>query len=80
MTNFKWMPNNAFGSGPYAYVAQTSSVCWDDRELKSVSPSRPQEDEEETAGKREEEIRQILEAGEHTFTSGFPHRTEVFEI
>lgn len=30
--------------------------------------------------KKEEEIRQILEAEEHTFTSGFPHETEVFEM
>lgn len=30
--------------------------------------------------KKEEEIRQILEAEEHTFTSGFPHRKEAFEI
>jgi len=34
----------------------------------------------EKKAEKEEEIRQILEADEHTFTSGFPHRKEVFEI
>lgn len=29
---------------------------------------------------KEEEIRQIHEADEHPFTSGFPHRKEAFEI
>ena len=35
---------------------------------------------EKKKAEKEEEIRQILEAEEHTFTSGFPHRKEVFEI
>lgn len=80
----KKLPSNTFGSDLNAYLAQTSSVRWDDGEPNSVTQSRYQEEEENIGNngkkKREEEIRQILEAEEHTFTSGFPHRKEVFEI
>lgn len=50
--NFKRMPSNTFGWDPHAYLAQTSSVRWDDGEANSVTPSRHQEEntEEEKKG------------------------------
>ena len=78
------MPSNTLGSDLHAYLAQTPSVCWDDGEPNSVTPSRHQDEEnieeKKKRQKKEEGIRQILEAEEHTFTSGFPHRKEAFEI
>ena len=64
MMNFKRMPSNTFASDLYAYLAQTSSVCWDDGEPNSVTPSRHQQESTEKREKKEEEIRQILEAEE----------------
>lgn len=58
----------------HAYLAQTPCVCRDDGEPSSVTPSRHQDEGNigvEKKAEREEEIRQILQAEEHTFTSGF---------
>lgn len=64
------MQSNTFGSNLHIYP------LWAEM-MQSQTLSLHHDTQKET---RQEEICQILEAEEHTFTSGFPHRKEVFEI
>lgn len=53
--------------------SQTLSIHHDTKKKKKTLGGKKKPE-------NEEEIRQILEAEEHTFTSGFSHRKEAFEI
>lgn len=70
MIYFKRMLSNTFGSDLHIYPPCAEM-------MQSQTLSLHHDTQKKT---RQEEIPQILEAEEHTFTSGFPHRKEEFEI